>query len=95
MFESFEADGGDGVEPEVGVVFHALESLLVAVLIGDQDVQDVVVAVVEVSVELFALPMQVLVKFFELGLFVLVVLHLSEEVESDPLLIWRALFFLR
>ncbi len=94
MLEFFEFEGRDGVEPEASIVFHALEGLLVAVLVGDQDVEDEVVVVVDVGVELFALALQVLVKLLQLRFLVVVVLHLSEKVKPDALLICRTFLFL-
>lgn len=51
MLESLEFDSRDGLQPEFGVVFHALESLRVSILVGDQDMEYMLVMGIEIGVK--------------------------------------------
>ena len=87
MLEFLKFQRGYSVQPEVGIVFHALEGLLVAVLVGNQNVEHVMVVVVDGGVEFFAFPLQVLIILPQLLFLVVIMFNLSEKVKADSLLI--------
>ena len=87
VLEFLKFQPGYSVQPEVGIVFHALEGLLVAVLVGNQNVEHVMVVVVDGGVEFFAFPLQVLIILPQLLFLVVIMFNLSEKVKADSLLI--------
>lgn len=78
---------------ELNMCHHSLESLFWFVLVSSKEEQNLLL-IEKICVVLYFLLKTIGVEFFELSLFVIVMLNLSIEIESSTLLVERGLLLL-